>query len=89
VQISAVASNKMTVKIAARLKYNLCSYVLQTTVVATWFSPLLQGFRAQTNDWTCHPVNYSTVYKLAMGPSTPPCLVIENVVETPILCSTI
>jgi hypothetical protein len=57
VQISAVARNKVMVKIAAYLNYKLCSYVLQTTVAAAWFSPLLQGVRAQTNDWTCHTVN--------------------------------
>ena len=84
-QISAVASNKMTMKIVACVNYKLCSYVIQTTVAAAWFSPLLQGIRAQTNDWNCHPVNYSTV----IGPSTSPCLVNENVFQTLISCSTI
>jgi len=36
-QISAVANNKMMVKIAACVNYKLCSYVIQTTVAAAWF----------------------------------------------------
>ena len=84
-QISAVANNKMMVKIAACVNYKLCSYVIQTTVAAAWFFSTIARGQGSDQWLELSPCEFSTV----MEWSASPCLVNENAAQTLILCSTI